>query len=1070
MYNNRNRLFLFSPGLLVLLTCLIIPSYIFGQNTPDINFDRISSENFIVAKGLSQNSAFCITQDSRGYIWIGTWDGLNRYDGYQFLTFKSSITDNPNELSNSTVYSLLSDNDGLLWIGTESGLNSYDYKNRKFTQYKSDKNNPFSISGDTVLCIAEGNKNTLWVGTSNGLNKFDRTSGHFYHFQLNPNNANSPSNNNINCILIDNDGNVWFGTNEGLNFYDAKNKIFRHWYKNAGITTSLLDDVIRDLMIDNEGNLWICSDGGIDVYNLAIKKIIRKFSHDENRVNSLSNNNVRTILQDNEGTIWIGTYGGGLNKYNKVNNDFVSYKNDIYNNRSLSNDYINKIIQDKSGIIWVATAWKGVSKIDKYSNRFNHIQKLSDNENSLNNNNIWSIFQDKTDKIWIATDNGVNIYDRKTGKYSFIVMNSHNANSLSSNLVRQIYQDKSGNFWFGTFDAGVCIYNPKTNYFKQYRNDPKNPHSLSFNRVNNIAEDSRGIIWVATDNGLNQYVSENQNFKRFVNNPDNKNSISNNTVYGIHEDKNGVLWFCTLGGLNRYNPLTNTFTVIKKNMNEFNSLSSNKIFSLYEDDNGIFWITTSGGGLNKFNRATGEIKYYLEKDGLPNNVTYNIFEDNKNNLWISTNYGLTKFNKLNETFVNYDVKDGIQSNEFNLNAAFHNVETGEMFFGGMNGFNSFYPENIKVNNYVPPIVITGFYIFDKLKSIEISDHDTILLSYDDNFFTFEFAAMDYSNPSKNKYAYRLENFDNNWNYSDASRRFASYTRVPPGTYLFRVKGSNCDGVWNDNGISFTIIITPPWWRTWWFRVGSALFITLIAFFMISARLKNIRKRHENEKKILEIEKQLFSLEQTSLRLQMNPHFIFNSLNSIQSVVISGNIDKAINYLAKFSNLMRFILTHSQKPFVNLSDEMKSMEIYLDVERLRFDNKFNYSFEIDPDIDEEFLEIPPMIIQPYIENAILHGLLNKEGVGNLKVTLKFKDKEYLRCIVEDDGIGREKAAEIRSRSGLKHKSKGMEITQKRLEILNKSNKSQPNVIITDLLDENHNPTGTRVEILIIYKEV
>ena len=330
--------------------------------------------------------------------------------------------------------------------------------------------------------------------------------------------------------------------------------------------------------------------------------------------------------------------------------------------------------------------------------------------------------------------------------------------------------------------------------------------------------------------------------------------------------------------------------------------------------------------------------------------------------------------------------------------------------------------------------------------------------------------MDYSNPAKNKYAYFLEKFDNDTNYCDASRRFASYTRVPPGTYVFRLKASNSDGVWNEKGISFAIIINPPWWSTWWFRLGSILLISLIAWYIIFLRLRNIHIRHEDEKRILEIEKQMFSLEQTALRLQMNPHFIFNSLNSIQSVVIANDTDKAINYLAKFANLMRFILSHSQKPFVNLSDELKATEIYLDVERLRFDNKFNYAIEIDPVIDEEFLEIPPMILQPYIENAILHGLLNKEGVGKLNIQLMMMDKEYLKCVIEDNGIGREKAAEIRQRTGLHHKSKGMMITQKRLEILNKTNKDQVNVKIVDLKDENNQACGTRVELIIIYKEV
>ena len=758
-----------------------------------------------------------------------------------------------------------------------------------------------------------------------------------------------------------------------------------------------------------------------------------------------------------------------MNKFDKKNNNFIHFFSDIYNSRSLSNDYIKSIYQDKSGIIWVATAWKGVSKIDKYSNRFNHFQHLSNDENSLNNNNVWSIFQDNKGKLWIATDNGINIYDTTSRKFSFLKHNPNNSNSIPSNLTRLVFQDSKGFYWIGTFDAGICKYDPTSKTFINYSNDLSNPQSLSFNRINFVLEDHLKNIWIGTDKGLNLYMPENNSFKRYLNNPLDKNSISNNGVYYMYEDKERIIWLCTLGGLNCFNPKTGEFYCYKRNDRKYNTLSSDKIFSMFEDKDGILWITTCGGGINKFNRHTGEIKYFLEENGLPNNVTYNVFEDKLNCLWITTNYGLTCFNKTNETFVNYDVKDGIQSNEFNLNAAYHNLQNDEMFFGGMNGFNSFYPAKIADNNFVPPIIISGFKIFDKPEPIEISNGDSILLSYDDNFFSFEFAALDFSNPQKNKYAFKLENFDNNWNYCDAYKRFAGYTRVPPGTYTFKIKGSNSDGIWNDAGISITIIISPPWWRTWWFRIGSVFFIAFIGSYIIYNRLRTIRLKHEDEKRMLEIEKQMFSLEQTALRLQMNPHFIFNSLNSIQSFVIANDTDKAIHYLAKFSQLMRFILSHSQQSFVPVSDEIKSMSIYLDIEQLRFDNKFNYEFDIDSNIDTEFIEIPPTIIQPYIENAIIHGILNKVENGFIKISLKLLDEKYLLCTVEDDGIGREKAIEIKAHSDLKHKSRGMLITQKRLELLNERDKDMVNVTITDLKDINNVANGTKVEIIIIFKE-
>jgi ligand-binding sensor domain-containing protein/sensor histidine kinase YesM len=1062
---NRFQCFELITG--ILLFFVFSPFLSFAQNNSDIKFDRITSENFKIEKGLSQNSANCILQDSKGYIWIGTWDGLNRFDGYNFVTYKSSITGNSNEISNQTINSLFEDKNGILWIGTETGLNSFDRKNQKFKQYTRNPNDPFSISSDTVWCIVEENENILWIGTNNGLNKFDKSKGVFYHFRLNPNNANSLSNNNINCILLDKDANLWVGTNEGLNFYNRNDKVFTHWYHNILNNNSLSSDLVWELLYDNEGNLWICTDDGLDVYNLKTKKFVHYKNN--NGDNSISNNHVTAILQDNSKKIWVGTYGGGLNYFDRKTKKFSRFVNDIYNERSLSNDYINSLYQDKSGMIWVATAWKGVNKIDKYSNRFKHFYHFANDARSLNHNNVWSIFQDNQGKLLIATDKGINVYDTSTQKFSFIENIPGNNNSIPSNLTRAVFQDSKNNLWIGTYDAGLCIYQPRSKSYTRFRNDPANLQSVSYNRINFFIEDKHHNIWIGTDNGLNKYLPETKSFKRYMHNPSDPKSISNNVVYHMYEDTVGNIWISTLGGLNRYDPSTDNFSCYRKNDNTYNSLSSNKIFSVYEDHEGIFWIATCGGGLNRFNRSTGEIKYFLEENGLSNNVVYNIYEDRNNFLWITTNYGLSRFDKTNQTFLNYDVKDGIQSNEFNLHACYQNPLTGELFIGGMNGFNAFVPEKIATNSFIPQIVISSFKIFDKQISMDFSDGDTILLSYEDNFFTFEFASLDFSNPSKNKYAYILENFDNHWNFSDAYKHFSGYTKVSPGIYILKVKGSNCDGIWNDKGISITIIISSPWWQTMWFRILSFIGVFIIVWYIIQRRLHTIRTKHEGEKRILEIEKQMFSLEQTALRLQMNPHFIFNSLNSIQSFVISNDTDKAIHYLAKFSQLMRFILSHSQQSFVPINDEIKAMSIYLDIEQLRFDNKFSYSFSIDPAIDTEFVEIPPMIIQPYIENAIIHGILNKENNGIIKISLKLLDEKFLLCVVEDDGIGRDRAAQIKAKSDLKHKSRGMLITQKRLEILNDRDQSQMNVNIIDLKDENNSAIGTKVEIIIIYKE-
>ena len=385
-----------------------------------------------------------------------------------------------------------------------------------------------------------------------------------------------------------------------------------------------------------------------------------------------------------------------------------------------------------------------------------------------------------------------------------------------------------------------------------------------------------------------------------------------------------------------------------------------------------------------------------------------------------------------------------------------------MYFGGMDGFNAFYPSLIEKNMQIPVIIISSFRVQNNLISDEIKDGDIINLSHNNNFFSIEFAALDYSNPKKNSYQYKLSKINKNWVTTNASKAIAQYTNVQPGTYTFIVKGSNNDGVWNEKGTKITIIIHPPWYNTILFRLVLLIFIIVGLWLIITRRIKNIRKKHN-------IEKQLIELERQSLRLQMNPHFIFNSLNSIQSFVVEKNTDKAIHYLAKFSKLMRLILSNSSEAFISLQDEILTLKNYMDIEKLRFDDKFDYEIHIDPQIDSEFIAIPPMLIQPYIENAILHGILHKKTKGKIFIQIKTLDNN-IYVSIEDNGVGREIARKKKEESGVQHKSKGMLITKKRLEIISEQYSSQLSVKISDLKDSENNASGTRVELTTIFIEV
>lgn len=392
-----------------------------------------------------------------------------------------------------------------------------------------------------------------------------------------------------------------------------------------------------------------------------------------------------------------------------------------------------------------------------------------------------------------------------------------------------------------------------------------------------------------------------------------------------------------------------------------------------------------------------------------------------------------------------------------------------MFFGGMNGFNMFHPDEIERNPDQPELVISSFKKFNKPQPGEIYHRDTIVLMPDDNFFSFEFSTLDYSNPFKSNYAYILENFTDNWTYVDGVRNFAEYTNVSPGTYFFRVTGANSDGVWNNEGVFITIIVQPHWYQTWYFRGALALVIIALVWLTFYLRYRSISKKQRFNTRMLQIENQLLEIQQKALRLQMNPHFIFNSLNSIQSFILSNDIDLAVNYLSRFSRLMRMIMINSTESIISLADEITAISHYMEIEKLRFEDKFTYKIHVADDIDEEFTGIPPMIIQPYIENAIIHGLLHKEAPG--KIDIRFKmNGEFIQCTIQDDGIGRKRSAEIKQQSGLNQKSRGMMISKQRLDFFNKNKQDQFSVKVTDLKDSNGKPCGTKVELSVAYQEI
>ncbi len=830
-----------------------------------IRFDKLTIEN-----GLSQNSVVAICQDSRGFLWFGTYDGLNRYDGYNFKVFKNDPGDSTSLIQNTIRY-IYEDSHKILWVATEEGLSRYNRDKENFTNFTHDADDTNTISSNRIRKIYEDKNNVLWISTENGLNKYNRKNNTFKKYFRDFNNQYSISDNFVRTTFEDSKGNFWVGTESGLDLFDREKEKFDHFKHEPGNPNSLSESIITRICEDKYGYLWVGTRyGGVNKLDYKRKSFVR-YVFNVSDPNSLSYNTIRDIYEDKDGNLWIATNGGGLEKYDRKNDRFLHYQKDFYDPYSLSSDALQCIYEDRSGIIWIGTDFGGVNKFDKRKNQFVYFGNNSNFSKIVNTNSILSFYEDPKDKgrtIWVGTwGGGLALYDRINDKFKFLSSNPKNGNSLSNNVIRCITKDKYGILWIGT-DEGLNSFDPVTGKFTRYYNNPNDSKSLSHSMIKQVFEDSDGDLWICTNGGgLDLFNRKDNSFIHFKPDTEKPNSINDNIIWRILQDKDGVFWLGTnSGGLNSFNKKTRKFFHYVKD-SKTNSISENKILTLLEDSKGNIWIGTAGGGLNKFDKTKQVFETFAEKDGLVSNTIHAIVEDDQNNLWISTTRGLSKFDVAAGKFVNYNSRDGLQSEEFHVNSYCKSI-TGEIFFGGINGFNIFYPENIKVNNYEAPIVFTNLYLYNKpvaigkhtdgreILSKSISETESITLNYYDEVFTFQFAVLDFASPERNMYAYKMEGFDEDWNYV-GNKNFVTYTKLPAGSYVFKVKGSNHNGIWNKKGVSLAITIIPPFWKTMWFN--SILVIIFAASILTAYKLRtNAIKRHNKllEQNVIERTEQL----------------------------------------------------------------------------------------------------------------------------------------------------------------------------------------------------------------------
>lgn len=788
-----------------------------------LRFEMLSVED-----GLSQSSVRAIFQDQRGFMWFGTDDGLNKYDGYNFTIYNHD-PEEPTSLADNLITTIYQDSLGRMWIGTASGLDRFEPETETFIHYLNNAAQASSLRGTSVSAIVEDVHGNLWISTvDGGLNLYRPETDDFLSYAHAADNDQTLISDQIQALAADPKGGIWIGTYEGLDYFDPQAGVFTHHQHDPENPRSLSDNRILALFIDRSGILWIGSEeGGLNRYN-PVDSSFGRHQHRADNPYTISSNQVQAIYEDQNGRLWVGGRSG-VNLFNRRDEYFTRYQHDPNDTHSLSNDNVLSIYADRSGVLWIGTFGGGLSKYVQNNDRFTLYQHRPNQSTSLSNDVVYAIYEDREEVVWVGTmDGGLNRLDPESGNFFAFKHDPTDPNSLGSNDVRAILEDRQGRLWIGTFGGGLNMLDRDTNRFLRYTHRDNDPSSLSDNRVMSIYQDRRGNLWIGTrDGGLDLLNPDTRKFTHFVHDPKDPNSLSGDFVRTITEDRAGNLWIGTYNGVSVMDPTTRRFQRFQNDPRNPLSLSNDRVLSILEAPDGVVWIGTLLGGLNRLDPVTRTFRHFTQNQGLPSDAIYGILMDREGMLWLGTNRGLARFNPNRETFQNYDRSDGLQGFEFNAGAYYQNSH-GRMYFGGIRGFNAFFPERVEDNPLIPQVVITAFKKFNQTERKDLQPGEKITLLHTDNFISFEFAALDYSAPEKNQYAYQLVGFDKDW-VNAGNRRYTSYTNLRGGTYTFRVIGSNQDGVWNSEGASVEIYVIPPIWERWWFIGAAGLLLVSAAF-------------------------------------------------------------------------------------------------------------------------------------------------------------------------------------------------------------------------------------------------
>jgi len=803
-----------------------------AQARADDWLDRVEFTHLSVEDGLSQSSVNAVLQDSRGFIWFGTDDGLNRYDGYQMVVYHADPVGKQG-LSHNTVTALAEDRSGHLWVGTSGGLDRLKLATGSFEHFRHAEDDETSLADDGVLALSVDRRGDLWIGTGSGLDRLGPDGDGFDHYAADGADPGSLPDNHATSIYEDSLGDLWIGTWQGVARWDPGRERFRAYVLTQDQGAERGRHAVRAIVENPPGTLWVAASGSglfrLEGDATAFEQVTVGH-HEPTRP---LEEHVTSLWVDASGLLWVGTNGRGLHCLDPGGKTLASYAKDPRASTSLSSNYVNAIYQSRHGVLWVGTAGGGVSTLDRDRRKFVLHQADPTEPASLGHDHVLALCGDDEGAIWVGTDGGgLDRLDPRAGTFSHFRHDREDPYSLSNNVISALHRGSDGDLWIGTWGGGIARFDREAGHFVHFQADPFDPHSLSSNWVHALHQDQDGWVWIGTTAGLERL---DRDLGRFVN-----YWPAGGDVTAIREDADRNLWFATGSGVGKLDRASGQVTRYAPSIGSPGGVGRQQVQAIHQDGTGRIWLGTAGG-LCQFDPLADAFTCYTERDGLADDVVMAIREDVRGRLWISTAGGLSRFDPTTGVFRNYDVSDGLQGYEF-THASCRGGD-GTLYFGGINGLNSFDPEAIADNPFPPPVYLTSLTQDGRPRQLVASDNGFHVsrLRWPNNGFEFSFVALNYHQPEKNLYAYQLRGFDRDWNQVGA-QRFGRYTNLPGGTYQLQIKASNNDGVWNEEGITVPITVVPPVWATWWFR-GTALILAASAVVAgYRLRVRSVRNR------------------------------------------------------------------------------------------------------------------------------------------------------------------------------------------------------------------------------------